>query len=822
MTSPGNWVEAGGQGAVGIGGDANNAIINPTINLPTPPAPPSALHQLARELSDFIGRKADLDTLEGALNRDDGATVAITALHGMGGVGKTTLAQHAARRVIHRYPDAQIVVDLNGHGEGAPTAPLDAMLRVIRAFHPNLPPLDDPAQARAIYHSTLSGKRALILLDNAASADQIRDLIPPPHCGAIITARALVQPPDCKVLKLDLLSPDESAALLRRLAPNAPGTDDDWTRLADLCGRLPLALRVAGSTLAVTDDLTLPDYLAELADEASRPHRLTIDGDASANVAAVLSHSLRRLIDQDPTLAARWQVLSVFPADFDRAAAAALWEIADAAPPLRALRARSLLLFDEATRRYRLHDLMRPLASSLFAPDPTQDPAPGTADRLATAEGRFALHFIGVLEEAKELYKRGHDGVVAGLARYDADTRNIAAAAAWAIAHADHDPTAQQVAAWLPNAGVYVLDLRLHQRELIDWLTAAAAAARRMGNPGLAANHLGNLGNAHADLGETRRAIEFHEQALAISQEIGDRRGEGQDLGNLGNAHAALGETRRAIEFHQQALVISREIGDQRGEGGHLGNLGLAHAALGETRRAIEFHQQALVISREIGDRHGEGSHLGNLGLAHAALGETRRAIEFHQQALVISREIGDRRGDGQSLGNLGNAHAALGETRRAIEFYEQALAIGREIGDRRGEGIRLGNLGSAHAALGEARRAIAFHQQALAIAREIGDRRGEGQELGNLGNCYAELGETRRAIDFYEQALAIALEIGDRQGEGSWLYNLADELAKLGDVPTAISMTEQALAILVAIESPNAEKARQRLARLRGEAAGG
>ncbi len=771
---------ASGPGSVAAQ-TVRDSTITTNVILPPPPAPPSALRQLPGDLPEFTGRAAELLALTTALDRDSGATVAITALRGMGGVGKTTLAHHAARRLTHRYPDGQIIVDLNGHGVGAPTTPIDAMQRVIRAFTPTLPPLDDVAQARAIYRDTLNGKRVLILLDNAADTDQIRDLIPPPRCGALITARELVQPPGCTVLRLDLLPLDESVALLRALAPAAAGEDADWRRLAERCGFLPLALRVAGSVLTTAEDLTLPGYLAELADEATRPHRLTIDGDASANVAAVLSHSLRRLVAQAPALAARWQILSVFPADFDRAAAAAVWEepADSAAPILRGLLARSLLFYDKARDRYHLHDLMRPLARSLFEHDPDKDPSPGTTDRFTMAERRFALHFMAVLEGAKELYKRGHCGVVAGLARYDADARNIAAAAAWAIARVEHDPTAQRVAAWLPNAGVHVLDLRLHQRELIAWLTAAAAAARRMGDLGLAANHLGNLGVAHADLGETRRAIDFHQQALVISREIGDRHGEGQDLCNLGNAHANLGETRRAIDFHQQALVIAREIGDRRGEGRVLGNLGNDHADLGETRRAIDFYEQALVIARKIGDRRGEGQDLGNLGNAHADLGETQRAIDFHQQALVIAREIGDRRGEGQNLGNLGVAHADLGETQRAIDFYEQALVVAREIGDRRGEGNRLGNLGVAHADLGETRRAVEFHQQALVIAREIGDRRGEGNRL----------------------------------------YNLADQCAKLGDVPTAITLTEQALTIFVAIESPKADTARQKLAHLRGDA---
>ncbi|RTR17893.1 NB-ARC domain-containing protein, partial [Azospirillum griseum] len=528
MTLPGDQTTASAPGAVAINGDAPNAVINPTIHLPAPPVPPTAFQQLPGDLPEFVGRDAELATLTAALDKDGGATVVIAAVQGMGGVGKTTLAQHAAQRLTHRY-DRQIVVDLNGHGVGAPTAPLDAMMHVIRAFHPETPALTDPAQARAIYRATLSGKKALILLDNAADTDQIRDLIPPPHCGALITARTLVQPPGCpRPLTLGLLPLADSVALLRTLAPDATGTEDQWTRLAELCGRLPLALRVAGATLAAAIDLTLSDYLTELADEGTRPHRLFLDGDSGSNVAAILRHSLHRLTKQDPALAARWQSLSIIPADFDRAAAAALWKVpdADAARPLSTLLNRSLLLHDAPTRRYRLHDLMRPLARDLFAP--AEDPEPGTPARLATAQGRFALHFMAVLEAANELYKRDQDGVAAGLARYDADARNIAAAAAWAIAHAEHNPTAQRVAAELPDAGVYVLDLRLHQREWSVWLTVAAAAARQMGNLRLAANHLGNLGLAHAALGETRRAIEFHQQALVISREVGDRRGEGQ------------------------------------------------------------------------------------------------------------------------------------------------------------------------------------------------------------------------------------------------------------------------------------------------------
>jgi tetratricopeptide (TPR) repeat protein len=273
---------------------------------------------------------------------------------------------------------------------------------------------------------------------------------------------------------------------------------------------------------------------------------------------------------------------------------------------------------------------------------------------------------------------------------------------------------------------------------------------------------LGNLGLAYSDLGETKKAIEYHEQALKTQREIGNRSGEGAVLGNLGLAYSDLDEPKKAIEYYEQALKIQREIGDRRNEGNQLGNLGNMYFYLGKTGKAIEYHKQILTIHREIGDRRGEGADLMNLGLAYSELGETKKAIEYHEQALKIDREIGNRRGEGAALGNLGLAYSDLGETRKEIEYYEKALKIAREIGNRSGEGDQLGNLGSAYSNLGEKIEAIEYYEQALKIAREINNRRGEGTVLGNLGLAYTELGETRKAVEFLNQSLTIGNAIED------------------------------------------------------------
>ncbi|BAG02494.1 tetratricopeptide protein [Microcystis aeruginosa NIES-843] len=307
---------------------------------------------------------------------------------------------------------------------------------------------------------------------------------------------------------------------------------------------------------------------------------------------------------------------------------------------------------------------------------------------------------------------------------------------------------------------------------------------------------LTSLGNVYNSLGEYQKAIEFHQQSLAIFREIGDRGGEAASYNNLGNVYNSLGEYQKAIEFHQQSLAIKREIGDRGGEAKSYGNLGNVYYSLGEYQKASEFHQQSLAIDREIGDRGGEAYSYNNLGTVYSSLGEYQKAIEFYQQSLAIKREIGDRGGEAKSYGNLGNVYNSLGEYQKAIEFYQQSLAITREIGDRGGEASSYNNLGNVYNSLGEYQKAIEFYQQSLAITREIGDRGGEANSYMGLGNVYRSLGEYQKAIEFYQQSLAITRKIGDRWGEAASYNNLGNVYYSLREYQKAIEFHQQSLAI--------------------------
>ena len=765
--------DTGTEQPVRAGGSADPSPSGGDMRAPLSAAVPSGGEppRLPADLGDFIGREKEIDALTATLRRASGPRIA--AICGMGGAGKSTLATHAAHRVADEYPDGQVVVDMRGT-RGEPKTAAAAMQEIAAGFDRavQLPP--EPDAATAAYRRLLGGKRVLLLLDDAADEAQVRPLLTlGPPAGFVVTSRRRLVLPGQHRVALDEMSAAEARDLLRGIVDPGRATDVELDSVAEQCRRLPLALRVAGTFLDKHANWRVARYVEALRQERTR---LRIDGDKDLDVEAVLGFSAARLTASNRMLAERWQMLSVFPASFDRLAAAAVWGIADEDETLRdlgRLLEQSLLLYEAASERCRLHDLMRPVARNAFGYEAAQaEQSSDTAERLAAAAARHASHYYAVLAAADDLYLKGGDDVARGLALFDRERVQIEAGQTWAAERQSQDDNAARLALSYPDAGVYVLFLRLHPRHRVAWLETAIAAARR----------------------------------------LGDRPGEGRALGNLGLAYAALGETRRAIEHYEQVLAIAREIGDRRSEGSVLGNLGLAYAALGETRRAIEHYEQRLAIARETGDRSGEGNALGNLGLAYAALGETRRAIEHYEHRLAIAREIRDRSGEASALGNLGNAYADLGEMRRAIEHHEQHLAIACKTGDRRGEGNALGNLGLAYAALGETRRAIEHYEQHLAIARETGDRGGEGRGLGNLGLAYADLGETRRAIEHHEQHLAIAREISDRRGEANSNFNMAFSLRKLGDAEAATNNMKAALGLFEAMELLEADKARWHL----------
>lgn len=679
----GRVVLAEGARSVALGGSADGAAIvtgdgNVVFQLDAaaarelralvgPPVP----RQLPLDLADFTGRADEIAALERALG-GDGGVAAITAIGGMGGVGKTALAVHVAHRLMERYPDGQIVVDLKGTS-AEPLSPPAAMGLVITALDPARKLPDDDSTLAGLYRSLLGGKRLLILFDNAAAADQVRDLLPVPPGAAIVTSRRAVVLPGLERVPLDVLAPEEADALLLGIIGEGRAVPAERATLAERCGYLPLALRVAGTFLVSYADWGVAEYLAALADERERLRRLRVEGDALLDVAAVLGLSLRQLAHDRPELVVRWRMLAAFAGSFDRAAVAAVWAVAptEARDGLSPLVERSMVLFDVAGQRYRLHDLMRDLA--LGAVEPLSEEEQGCLDE---ARDRHAAYFQRLLAEANGSFLQGGDALAAGLARFDAERANIEAGWRWLLDQAADDEAVVRRRSEYVDDGYQVLPLRQHPRVQIEWLETALAAARRLRDRRSEGATLGRLGNVYFNLGEHRRVIEFCEQVLAIARETGDRQAEGAALGNLGNAYQSLGEYSRAIETYKQHLSIAQEIGDSQNMCATLNNLGAVYFGLGDSRRAIKIYEQALAIARETGDRMVEGNALGNLGNAYYSLYEDRKAIDYHEQHLAIAREIGHRHGEGAALLNAALAFNATGARDEAVTRVRAAIEV--------------------------------------------------------------------------------------------------------------------------------------------------
>ncbi len=751
---------------------------------------PASRYQLPPLPEEFAGRAFELEELIAALANPENTLLGI---QGLGGTGKTALALTLAHRLAARYPDAQFYLDLRG-ASTRPLSTAEAQAHILRVYHPGAKLPENEADLNQAYQTALTGRRVLLLLDNAAGAQQVKPLLPPAGNLLIVTSRQHFSLPGLFLRLLGVLTESEAEELLRRLVPRI---GEHVTQIARQCGHLPMALRVAASALAQRPELTASSYSWKLAQVAERLN--SAGSPKPVETALTLSYELL-----SPGLQKLWRTLAVLPDSFDVTGAAAIWEL----HPERALKAlRRLMDFELiegnlAVGRYRLHDLKHNFADSLLR-----------GGERSACQQRHAEYYQSVLHEADALYEQGGEALKGGLALVDREWHNIEAGHTWATAHAEHDRAARELCSSYPDAGRYVLDLRQHPRERIRWCETALAAAAQLDRRKAESRHLLAMGKAYLHLSELHHALDCYEQTLSITREHGDGGGEARALNGLGAVHYADNLLDEARRHYQQALEVARLSGDQRSEAQALGGLGLVHSALGELEQALALLEQQLDLTRQAGDRHGEANALGNLGLTHYSLGRANRAIELLKQQLAITREIGDRRGEANALSNLGHAYAELKQRDASIIFHEQALFITREISDRRGEAAALGGIGIAWYLKGDTARSIEFLEQQLRLARDTGDQRSEVLALGNLGEAYLTQRDVGRAVETLQRAFELCAKIGDTSGQGHALFQLALAHAQRGERPQAIAQAEAALKLLKAANSNLAEEVHKQLA---------
>ncbi|WP_128376396.1 AfsR/SARP family transcriptional regulator [Streptomyces cavernae] len=756
-----------------------------------PPARGPVPEQLPASIRAFTGRDEQLAELTrhltaGDTEAGDADTVVISAVSGTAGVGKTALAVHWAHRMRHAFPDGRLYVNLRGYDPEKPVSAATALSGFLAALGvpgPEIPARIDDRAAR--YRTAVSGRRMLIVLDNASSAEQIRPLLPgTPTCKVVVTSRdslaPLVSLHGAHRLLLDVLSPDDALALLRTLVGDRVDAERaDAVTLAEQCGRLPLALRVAAELVLFRPQVPLAELVTELRDFRRRLDLLDSDGDPRAAVRAVFSWSYERLPDPAARL---FRLLGLHPGpDFGAHAAAAL----SGEPVDRVRRALNILIrahLVQQTRpgRYTMHDLLRAYAADQSE---THD---GPGDR-AEALSRLLDHCLA------------------------------AAAAAMDVLY----PAERHLRPPVPAFDTVLPPLRT-AAESQEWLRAEqptlVALCARTEYSGSAENTVRLAMTLHRHYERSGRyadALAVHGHALRAARQAGDARGEADVLVCIGAVHRRLSDYETSRENHEASLAICRRTGYQVGEARNLTNLGVLHELQGQYPQAAECHTQAVVLFRSAGDRQGEADVLNNLGIVHELLEDFDASMNDYRQALALYRELGHTTGEAGALGNLGITLSRLGEHAAAAGHFERALDAFRRLGHPSGEAHALTNLGDALCGMGRHEEAAERQRQALALFRQTKERYGEAGARNGIGEALHGMGRHTEALEAHASALSVALEINEQEEQARAQIGTARVQETLGDPGRARTHWQQALDLYTALGSPRAEDVRKQLSGL-------
>jgi DNA-binding SARP family transcriptional activator/tetratricopeptide (TPR) repeat protein len=674
-----------------------------------------APRQLPPDIASFAGREPAVAELD-ALLATSGTTaaVAIAAISGTAGVGKTTLALHWAHRVAHQFPDGQLYVNLHGFDPlAAPMSPAEAVRGFLDAL--GVPAARVPASEHAqvaMYRSLTADKRILVVLDNAVDGAQVRPLLPgSATCLVVVTSRnlptGLVAAEGAYPINLDLLSVDEARRLLRqrlgtsRVAAEAGAVDDIIHR----CARLPLALAVVAARAGTEPSLGLAALAGELR-ESRAALQVLAAGDPETDVSSLFSWSYGQL----STGAARlFRLLGLHPGpDCGTAAAASL-----AGLPPAVVRAQlseltqANLVTEHRIGRFTFHDLLRGYAAELAH---TVD----SAEQRRAATHRMLDHYLRSAHAAdRRLYPHrdlivpppGQPGVTperpvdddAALAWLTTERPVLIAcieraggARTPAVAHAlAADGDRFDAYAWhLPWILSSFLGRRGHSGDWVASARIAIRAAVRLGDTAVQNRSHRNLAAAYTRVNRLHEAYAELTCSLELSERTGDVVGAAHTHFHLSRTCERQGRHAEALEHAHLAYDLYEAGGHRRGQANSLNAIGWYSALLGRAAEAIDACQKALTMLAEFGDRQGEGNIWHSLGYAHHCLSDFDEARRSYHNALDMHRAYGDKPGLALTLTGLGDTHLAQGDVEAARRAWQEALAILVDISHRDADGV--------------------------------------------------------------------------------------------------------------------------------------
>ncbi|WP_050375163.1 AfsR/SARP family transcriptional regulator [Streptomyces acidiscabies] len=747
------------------------------------PSPPAAPRNLPHQ-PPLVGRHAELRAL-GALGEaaDDGTVISVESVNtvsGMAGVGKTAVALYGAHRLAKRYPAAQLYLDLRGHSPvGEPLDPGAALATLLRLLGTPAETVPVELEGRiALWRTTLAHRRAVIVLDDAASAEQVKPLLPggSPSLTIVTSRRHLTGLPHARHIPLDVLPTDDAIALFRAFAgEHRTGDIAQVTRIIRLCGNLPLAIELVASRFRAHPSwtpTTLADRLSRAEDRLSEIR----DADREEMVRALdLTY---QTLEEEQRIAFRRLSLHPGPEITAESAAAALDMSMFKAERLLEGLLSCHLLREPVNDRYQYHDLLRAYGHARsHADDTPQDRADvldrltdfwatsaQDADRLAygsrtaphrprwsdarTAKAWLATERVNLLAVEQNARDRGRTGAAA----------RIACA----------------IAGFL-NEECYWQDTRtVLEPAVAHWpLTGDQAALCRA---------LLRLSTAHANVAQYPEAAESGERALLIARTAGDVESEGEVLRMLGVLKWHLGDLHSALAHFQEAYTIVAQAGDPDAIGRVHNNLAVIHQFLGEHEHALAHFQKSLACFTEAGDHAAVGKSLNNIGDLYMRTGDVESALRSFEESLALLENSGSRHDRATVRGSLADALTEHGDTSAAFPLYLETLREFRALADRKSQADMLTGLGDAHRRTGETEKAVRYLLEALDISRTIGAVHQQTRAMRRLGQTYADAGRQDLAAEYLRKAFSLAERTND-----------SDEKVKTESVMTSAGLNADA-----------------------------